>query len=72
MRPEEARRFLEIHHAAVRDIAAKDYPASVVEVWAPLPITDEACDEIAVSPLARGGSSRADTETNFITIVKCH
>jgi putative acetyltransferase len=40
MRPDEARRFLEIHHAAVRDIAAKDYPASVVEVWAPLPITD--------------------------------
>jgi putative acetyltransferase len=40
MRPEDARRFLEIHHAAVRDIAAKDYPASVVEVWAPLPITD--------------------------------
>lgn len=40
MRPEEARRFLEIHHAAVRDIAARDYPASVIEVWAPLPITD--------------------------------
>src|SRR5919204_1452883 len=40
MRPEDARSFLEIHHAAVRGIAAKDYPPSVVEVWAQ-PITDE-------------------------------
>jgi putative acetyltransferase len=40
MRPEDARRFLEIHHAAVRGIAARDYPASVVEAWAP-PITDQ-------------------------------
>ena len=40
MRPEDARRFLEIHHAAVRGIAAKDYPASVVEAWA-RPITDQ-------------------------------
>jgi GNAT superfamily N-acetyltransferase len=43
MRPEDARRFLEIHHAAVRGIAAKDYPASVVEVWA-RPITDQAIE----------------------------
>ena len=40
MRPEDARRFLEIHHAAVRGIAAKDYPPSVVEAWA-RPITDQ-------------------------------
>jgi hypothetical protein len=40
MRPEDARRFLEIHHAAVRGIAAKDYPATVVEAWA-RPITDQ-------------------------------
>jgi putative acetyltransferase len=43
MRPEDARRFLEIHHAAVRGIAAKDYPASVVEAWA-RPITDDVID----------------------------
>lgn len=43
MRPEEARRFLEIHHASVRGIAAKDYPASVVEAWA-RPITDQAIE----------------------------
>jgi putative acetyltransferase len=40
MRPEDARRFLEIHHAAVRGIAAQDYAASVVEAWA-RPITDQ-------------------------------
>ena len=40
MRPEDARRFLEIHHAAVRGIAAKDYPTSVVEAWAQ-PITEQ-------------------------------
>jgi len=40
MRPEDARRFLEIHHAAVRGIAAKDYPPSVVDAWAQ-PITDQ-------------------------------
>jgi putative acetyltransferase len=40
MRPEDARRFLEIQRAAVRGIAAKDYPASVVEAWAG-PITDQ-------------------------------
>jgi putative acetyltransferase len=40
MRPEDARRFLEIHHAAVRGIAARDYPAAVVEAWAS-PITGQ-------------------------------
>ena len=43
MRPEEARRFLEIRHASVRGIAAKDYPTSVVEAWA-RPITDQAIE----------------------------
>jgi len=41
MRLEEARRFLEIHHESVRGLAARDYPASVVDAWAPLSITDE-------------------------------
>jgi putative acetyltransferase len=40
MQPEDARCFLEIHHAAVRGIAARDYPPLVVEVWA-RPITDQ-------------------------------
>ena len=40
MRPEDARAFLEVHHAAVRGLAAKDYPPEVVNAWAPLPIHD--------------------------------
>jgi putative acetyltransferase len=40
MRPEDARRFLEVHHAAIRAIAAKDYPSAVIEAWA-RPITDQ-------------------------------
>jgi putative acetyltransferase len=39
MRPEDARAFLEIHHAAIRGLAAKDYPCSVIDVWA-RPVTD--------------------------------
>src|SRR6266851_5159468 len=46
MRPEEGHRFLEIHHAAVREIAAKDYPVNVIEAWAPLPITDKAVEAL--------------------------
>jgi putative acetyltransferase len=41
-RPDEARRFLEIHHEAVRHLAVEDYPASVIDAWAPLPVTDDA------------------------------
>jgi putative acetyltransferase len=41
MQAEEARRFLEIHHDSVRGLAVNDYPLSVIEAWAPLPITDE-------------------------------
>jgi putative acetyltransferase len=44
IRTEEARRFLEIHHESVRGIAAKDYPASVIDRWAALPITDQALE----------------------------
>ena len=42
MRDDEARSFLEIQRAAVRGLAAKDYPASVIDAWAPLPVTDTA------------------------------
>jgi len=40
MHADEARRFLEIHHESVRGLAATDYPPTVIEAWAPLPITD--------------------------------
>jgi GNAT superfamily N-acetyltransferase len=42
MRDDEARPFLEVQRAAVRGLAAKDYEASAIEAWAPLPITDTA------------------------------
>jgi len=50
MRPADARAFLEVHHAAVRGIAVKDYPAAVIEAWAPLPITDEHVVGVLANP----------------------
>lgn len=38
--PADARTFLEIHHAAVREIAGRDYSADVIAAWA-APITEE-------------------------------
>lgn len=46
MRDKDARAYLEVQRAAVREIAAKDYPPAVIEQWAPLPITDEAIAEV--------------------------
>jgi putative acetyltransferase len=40
MQAADARRFLEIHHEAVRGLAANHYPSDVIEAWA-APITDE-------------------------------
>jgi putative acetyltransferase len=40
MRSEDARAFLEVHHKAVRELAADSYPSDVIEAWAPLPITE--------------------------------
>jgi putative acetyltransferase len=42
MRSKDARSFLEVHHAAVRGIAADDYPPAVIEAWAPMPVTEDA------------------------------
>lgn len=42
MRDDEARSFLDIQRAAVRGLAAGDYPESAIEAWAPLPVTDTA------------------------------
>lgn len=46
----EARSFLAVHHAAVRGIAARDYPPAVVEDWAPLPIDDKAIERFLRNP----------------------
>lgn len=50
MRSEEARRFLEIHHESVRGLAAKDYPPTVIDRWAALPITDDAIARFLSNP----------------------
>jgi putative acetyltransferase len=42
MRHDEAKVFLEIQRTSVRGLAANHYGASVIEAWAPLPITDTA------------------------------
>lgn len=46
--PSEARLFLEIHHAAVRGLAAHDYPAPVINAWAQ-PITDEVLERFVAN-----------------------
>jgi putative acetyltransferase len=50
MLKEDARVFLEVLHAAVRGIAAKDYPPEVVEDWAPLPVTEESVERVLANP----------------------
>jgi putative acetyltransferase len=50
MRPEDARPFLEVHNAAVRGIAAKDYSSDVIEAWAPMPLTDNLIEWVRSNP----------------------
>ena len=57
MRDDDARAFLEVHHAAVRGLAAKDYPESVIQDWAPLPITAKNIEGVIANP---------DKETRFV------
>ena len=50
MRDEDARSYLEVHRAAVRAIAARDYTPEVIEAWAPLPITQAGVDVVVANP----------------------
>jgi len=50
MQPEDARLFLEVHHASVRGLAAKDYPPVVIEQWVRLPITDLSVERFLDNP----------------------
>lgn len=50
MRNEDARAFLEVHHAAVRGIAANDYPEPVIEDWAPIPVTEKSVEGFLTNP----------------------
>jgi putative acetyltransferase len=49
MRPEDAGRFLEIQGDAVRGLAAKDYPPSVIEAWA-APLTPQFMERFLANP----------------------
>jgi len=50
MLSQDARMFLEVHNAAVRGIAAKDYPPEVVEDWAQMPVTEEGVERFLANP----------------------
>ena len=49
MRAEDARAFFDVHRAAIREIAAADYPAAVIEAWAP-PVTDAHVEQLLANP----------------------
>lgn len=50
LRAEEARKFLEVHHAAVHGLASGHYPGEVLADWAPLPITESAVARFIENP----------------------
>jgi putative acetyltransferase len=50
IRPEDARAFLEVHHAAVRGLASTDYSSEVIEAWAPMPITPQHVEAVQSNP----------------------
>jgi putative acetyltransferase len=50
MRLEDARAFLEIHHAAVHGLAPRDYSPDVIDAWAPMPILDEHVEKVRSNP----------------------
>ena len=50
MRQQDARAFLEVHHAAVRGLASKDYSPEVIEAWAPMPISTRHVAGVLLNP----------------------
>jgi hypothetical protein len=50
MRSEDARAYLGVQRAAVRGLAIEYYSQTVIEAWAPLPITDEDVDGVLANP----------------------
>jgi len=50
MREEDACAFVEVHHTAIRALAAGHYPAEVIDDWAPLPVTEEAVRRTSADP----------------------
>jgi putative acetyltransferase len=64
MQADEARRFLEIHHASVRGLAVDDYPPSVIDAWAS-PITDERLQRFLQN---RDGETRLIAELDGVPV----
>jgi putative acetyltransferase len=51
MLDEDARAFLEVHNAAVRGLAAQDYPPEVIDDWAgSLPVSEESVQRLLTNP----------------------
>ena len=50
MRPEDGQVFIDVHHAAVRGLAAGHYPPDVIADWAPLPLTEQHLAGLARNP----------------------
>jgi putative acetyltransferase len=50
MQPVEARRFLEVHHASVRGLAANDYRTEVIDDWAATFVDDRAVERFLLNP----------------------
>ncbi len=50
MGPEDASAWLDVHRRAVRGIAAADYPPSVIDAWAPMPVTGHAINQVLENP----------------------
>jgi hypothetical protein len=64
---DDALAFLQVHHAAVRGIAAKDYPPEVVEDWAPMPITNQSIERFLTNPMASSALSRRSIEGSWVS-----
>jgi putative acetyltransferase len=46
----DALAFLQVHRAAVRVTAAKDYPTEVIDAWAPIPLTPQNVERVSTNP----------------------
>ncbi len=50
LRPDEARAFLEVHHAAIRGIPNGIYPLEVIEAWSSPPVTEAVIERFLQNP----------------------
>lgn len=50
MQADDARAYLDVQRAAVRGLAADYYPQTIIEAWAPIPITNEDIENVLANP----------------------